>query len=142
MIPADWTNTAPDWGGLFVSPQVGWPDYGGNFDMGYAWYGGYNLGDALWDTKRGHQIVKLTVYKQNGGSLRDVDVNLCVPLMCGHQAMTVDGQSLFFDHAQRNMGQGVNAWFVDGHVEWQTLQKLTPWDSFGFTMWIVPAYGF
>lgn len=139
--PGYWHNTAPDWGGTFESPAAGWPSAGAALRMGYAWYGGCNLPDALWDAKRGHQIVKLGVYKQNGGTLRDVDVGLCVPLMCGHQGMSVDGQSRFFDHAQQGLGQGANAWFVDGHVEWLTLQKLTPWSSFGFTMWIVPAYG-
>lgn len=130
--PGYWSNipdlrvTAPDGYPPAFPVGGGWPDIGGNFWMGYFWIGGFNY-DCAYNWQVGNNPLSLMEYQASEfpwcttTQLRlKLDPARCRPLFC-LQGEDWGGGSpwrYYYSHSNTAVRQGINAWAMDGHVEW------------------------
>ena len=136
------------------SPQGGWPDLGGNFVMGYMWLGGFNS-ICPWAREYGNNPISLTEYTLNpcGTCCAAVQAPVAIKdpsrvysLFCLQWSDYSNGYCSgnppvyrFWAHASRGTRTGINAWSIDGHVEWLAAEKLVENGNSGcYYFWWVP----
>jgi len=131
-------------------PQGGWPDSGGNFVMGYMWQGGFNM-ICPWAWQYGNNPISLTEYTLNPcgtccvaaqSPVAHKDVSRVRALFClqwEDQQGTGSPFYAFYSHTHTLKKRGINAWSLDGHVEWIGADQLLFAGNGGaYYFWWVP----
>lgn len=118
----------------FKGPEYGWPDPGGNFCMGYFWYGGSNLGTGVWEYQGGHIVRTLTEQIRPGTYVPITDPARVSPL-CDAIWGDVLAPYYHFPHTTRISLTGSNHWYLDGHVAWVPKDKLREGEEGQYHFW-------
>ena len=121
-------------------PDIYFPDEYSSWWLGYTWHGGYNVRYAFW-WQHGHRAVTVDTFLPTGppGTMTPTGglPSLISPIVCLAWGDQISGQWAVSHHLDGDPAdplgtlEGVNEWYLDGHVEWVVGDELIKGDNGG-----------